>query len=132
MTPSASKIDAVVGLSTGSASQWTQLAAIVIFDEEGNVRVRNGARYQALQVFPYTGGTTYTVRMVVDVAAKRYSVYIRPKNGTEVQLANNYAFRSEQASVASLANWAMTQTIGTATLSACNFKIQLIPLGPAR
>jgi hypothetical protein len=51
-------------------------------------------------------------------------VYIRPKNGTEVQLASNYAFRSEQASVASLANWAMTQTIGTATLSACNFKIQ--------
>ncbi|CAN97143.1 hypothetical protein sce6974 [Sorangium cellulosum So ce56] len=124
VTPSASKIDAVVGLSSASASQWTQLAAIVIFDEEGNVRVRNGARYQALRVFPYTGGTTYTVRMVVDVAAKRYSVYIRPKNGTEVQLASNYAFRSEQASVASLANWAMTQTIGTATLSACNFKIQ--------
>ncbi|WP_437276670.1 hypothetical protein WME90_36275 [Sorangium sp. So ce375] len=124
VTPSASKIDGVIGLSSGSASTWTHLAAIVLFGEDGNVTVRNGGSYQALRAYPYTGGTTYTVRMVVDVVAKRYSVYIQPKGGAEVQLASNYAFRSEQASAASLANWAMTQTVGSATVSACNFKIQ--------
>ncbi|AUX25641.1 uncharacterized protein SOCEGT47_061900 [Sorangium cellulosum] len=124
VTPSASYIDGVVGLSSAAADQWIELAAIVIFDEEGNVRVRNGSRYTAATRFPYTGGKTYTVRMVVDVAAKRYSAYIRPKGGSEVRLASNYAFRTEQSSVTRLSNWAITQTIPDATLSACNFSIR--------
>ncbi|WP_437333442.1 right-handed parallel beta-helix repeat-containing protein [Sorangium sp. So ce394] len=121
VTPSAAKIDGVVGLSSGAADQWTELAAIVIFDEQGNVRVRNGSRYEAATVFPYVAGKTYTVRMVVETASRRYSVYIQPKGGAEVQLAYRYAFRTEQAQIRSLNNWAITQTVGSASLSACNF-----------
>ncbi|WP_437645530.1 right-handed parallel beta-helix repeat-containing protein [Sorangium sp. So ce362] len=124
VTPSASKIDGVVGLSSGAADAWTELAASVIFDEQGNVRVRNGSRYQATTVFPYSAGTTYTVRMVVETSSRRYSVFIRPRNGTEVQLANGYAFRTEQAQIRSLNNWAMTQTVAAASLSACNFSMK--------
>ncbi|WP_437965883.1 hypothetical protein WMF04_40630 [Sorangium sp. So ce260] len=124
VTPSASRIDGVVGLSSGAADQWTELAAIVIFDEQGNVRARNGSRYEAARVFPYSAGTTYTVRMVVETASKRYSVFIKPKNGTEVQLANRFAFRTEQAQIRSLNNWAITQTVGSASLSACNFSMR--------
>ncbi|WP_437753836.1 hypothetical protein [Sorangium sp. So ce1389] len=124
VTPSASNIDGVIGLSSGAADQWTELAAIVIFDEQGNVRVRNGSRYQAATTFPYSAGKTYTVRMVVEPGSRLYSVYIRPQNGTEVQLANRYAFRTEQASIRSINNWAMTQTVEGAGLSACNFSIK--------
>ncbi|XXX74763.1 hypothetical protein WMF30_44640 [Sorangium sp. So ce134] len=124
VTPSASKIDGVVGLSSGAADQWTELAAIVIFDEQGNIRVRNGSRYEAATVYPYSAGTTYTVRMVVETSSRRYSVYVKPKNGSEVQLANRYAFRTEQAQIRSLNNWAMTQTVGSASLSACNFSMK--------
>ncbi|WP_437480720.1 hypothetical protein WME75_36150 [Sorangium sp. So ce1014] len=124
VTPSASNIDGVVGLSSGAADAWTELAASVIFDEQGNVRVRNGSRYQATRVFPYAAGTTYTVRMVVETGSRRYSVFIRPRNGTEVQLASGYAFRTEQAQIRSLNNWAMTQTVGAASLSACNFSMR--------
>ncbi|AUX36265.1 MULTISPECIES: hypothetical protein [Sorangium] len=124
VTPSAAKIDGVVGLSSGAADQWTELAAIVIFDEQGNVRVRNGSRYEAATVFPYSAGTTYTVRMVVETASRLYSVYIQPKNGAEVRLAYRYAFRTEQAQIRSLNNWAMTQTVGSASLSACNFSMK--------
>lgn len=124
VTPSASYIDGVIGLSRAAAGQWTELAAIVIFDEQGEVRVRNGSRYDAATRFRYTGGKTYTVRMVVDVSAKRYSAYVRPQGGSEVQLASNYAFRTEQSSVTQLSNWAITQTVPNATLSACNFSIR--------
>ncbi|WP_437935879.1 right-handed parallel beta-helix repeat-containing protein [Sorangium sp. So ce341] len=124
VTPSAAKIDGVVGLSSGAADQWTELAAIVIFDEQGNVRARNGSRYEAATVFPYVAGKTYTVRMVVETASRRYSVYIQPKGGAEVQLAYRYAFRTEQAQIRSLNNWAITQTVGSASLSACNFSMK--------
>ncbi|WP_437809813.1 right-handed parallel beta-helix repeat-containing protein [Sorangium sp. So ce1078] len=124
VTPSAAKIDGVVGLSSGAADQWTELAAIVIFDEQGNVRARNGSRYEAAKVFPYSAGTTYTVRMVVETASKRYSVFIKPQNGAEVQLANRFAFRTEQAQIRSLNNWAITQTVGSASLAACNFSMK--------
>ncbi|WP_437675744.1 right-handed parallel beta-helix repeat-containing protein [Sorangium sp. So ce131] len=124
VTPSASRIDGAIGLSSGAADAWTKLAAIVLFDNQGYVRARNGAKYTSDATFAYTGGATYKVRMVVDVAAKRYSAYIQPAGGGEVQIASNYAFRAEQAQVGQLDNWALAQAVDGATLSACDASIQ--------
>ncbi|AUX48744.1 uncharacterized protein SOCE26_102850 [Sorangium cellulosum] len=124
VTPSTSRIDGAVGLSSGAADHWSKLATIVLFDNQGYVRARNGAKYTSDQAFVYTGGATYKVRMVVDVAAKRYSAYIQPAGGSEVQIASNYAFRTEQAQVGQLDSWALAQAVAGATLSACDATIQ--------
>jgi hypothetical protein len=101
-TPSANNIDAVVGLSNGTASSWTKLATIVRFSPTGVIDVRKGSAYAADIYAPYYAGQSYQFRVDVDTNRHVYSVYlIRPGYVTQT-LAKNYAFRTEQASVTSL------------------------------
>jgi hypothetical protein len=124
VTPSGSAIDALLGLSLGPQSAYTGLAAIVMFDVSGRILVRNGGAYQAASVFSYTGGQTYKIRMVVNVATKKYSVYVKAPGAAEQLLASQYSFRTEQAGVAALSSWAMIQSAPAGTLQACNFSLQ--------
>jgi hypothetical protein len=102
-TPSAGNLDAVVGLSRGAASHWTQLAAIVRFGPAGLVDVRAGNTYRADVAYSYYAGVTYFIRLDVDVRAHTYSVWLKTSaNGRYEPIARGYPFRTEQASVASL------------------------------
>jgi hypothetical protein len=124
VTPSAAGIDGVLGLSLGPKTAWTGLAAIVLFDVSGKILVRNGSTYQSAVSFYYSAGQTYKVKMVVNVGTKKYSVYVTPPGGMETLLASQYSFRTEQANVSQLDNWAIVQTEPNATFSACNFTLQ--------
>src|SRR5512140_1510499 len=62
-TPSASPIDAVVGLGRGTASRFDQLAAIVRFSPTGTIDVRAGSVYRADVIQPYQAGTQYHLRL---------------------------------------------------------------------
>jgi hypothetical protein len=103
-TPSANNIDAVVGLSNGTASTWTKLAAIVRFSPEGIIDVRRGNAYSYSSRNTYTAGVTYRIRLDVNVKTHTYSVYILNPGQLPVTLAKDFVFRSEQASVTSLNN----------------------------
>jgi hypothetical protein len=48
-------------------------------------------------------------------------VYVTPPSGTELTLATSYAFRSEQASLTSINDWAMDAAQGA--VSVCNMAI---------
>lgn len=113
VTPNGASIDGVTGLSAGSASAYTDLAVAVRFNTAGQIDVRNGAAYEALNAVPYVAGTTYRVRMVVNVLAHTYSAYVTPNGSVELPLGINYAFRTEQSSVASLNNLALISAAGT-------------------
>ena len=43
----------------------------------------------------YTANSTYHVRMVTDLDAGTYDVWVTPPGGTETQIANDYIFPSE-------------------------------------
>jgi hypothetical protein len=102
-TPLDDNIDAVIGLSKGAASTWSQLAAIVRFNPNGVLDVRRGSEYAAITTYPYTANTTYFFRIDVDVTSRTYSVYVKnTANGNYTTLAYGYAFRTEQATVTSL------------------------------
>jgi hypothetical protein len=102
ITPQGS--DATVALSNGPSSSYSGLAAIVRFNTSNQIDVRNGGTYAADVAMPFTAGTTYRVRFWVDLPARTYSVFVQPSGGNEVRIANNYAFRTEQATVAALDN----------------------------
>ncbi len=120
--PNAAPIDGVTGLSAGTATNYTSLAAIVRFSPTGVIDARNGNAYAAATAINYTAGESYHFRMVVNVPARTYSVFVQPAGGTEVTLASNYAFRSEQSSVSNLGQWAIVGSSGSH--SVCGFQLQ--------
>ncbi|HXU72622.1 MAG TPA: DNRLRE domain-containing protein [Polyangia bacterium] len=119
-TPSGT-IDGAVALASGAPTAWGGLAAIVRFNDSGAIDARNGSAYAAASTIAYAGGTTYHFRIPVDVGAHTYSVYVTAPGGSEQLVAGNFAFRSEQASVASLNDWAIAVDSTSGSLSVCNF-----------
>jgi hypothetical protein len=121
-TPSVAPTDAVVGLSSGDADAFSDLATIVRFNAQGTIDARNGGSYAALSSVTYSAGTAYHFRLVVDTAAHTYSIYVTPNGATETTIGSGYAFRTEQNTVSSLDRWTPTvDPAGTGTLSVCNF-----------
>jgi len=62
----------------------------------------------------------YHFRMVVNVPAHTYSIFVTPPGGAEQTVGSNFAFRTEQNTVTSL-NW-MGVFVGASsgTLTVCN------------
>lgn len=105
VTPGQSLTNLVTGLSDeDDVSGFGDLACIVRFYTTGVVDARNGGSYAAANVLNYSAGTAYRVRIVVtfDAGGNTYSAYVTPAGGGEVQIANGYAFRTEQAGATSL------------------------------
>src|SRR5207247_1650440 len=96
-------------------------AAIVRFNAAGQIDARNGAAYAAASAIPYAAGTSYHFRLVVDVPSHSYAAYVTPAGGAEATIGTGYAFRTEQAAVASLANVTVYSDAGTHTV--CNVAI---------
>ncbi len=113
VTPSASGMDGVIGISGGVAGNYTDLAAIVRFSPTGVVDARDGGSYRAANTLTYIPGTRYTVRMTIDLASARYSATVSAVGLAPVLIADNYGFRLEQAGVESISNMAHFSTGGT-------------------
>jgi hypothetical protein len=109
-------MNGVTGLAFGPVNGVDDLAVIVRFNPYGKIDVRNDNAYKADYTLPYTAGTRYHFRLEVDVAQHTYSVYVTPAGGTEVTLATNYKFRTEQQKVLALDTWALYAWQGSHTV----------------
>ena len=125
-TPSQLGSDIVIGLSPTTAGAYTDLAAIVRFNSSNTIDVRNGSAYGANVSVPYSAGTSYHFVMVVNLATDTYSVYVTPQGGSQIALATNYAFRTEQATDTSLSDVADYSVAGSAAVQ--NFSITSGPV----
>jgi len=122
-TPSASPIHSVVALAPGAATSYEGLAVIVRFAANGVIDVRRGDGYAAEATLTYVAGSTYHVRLVVNVATHSYSVFVTPPAAAEVGLASGYAFRGEQAAAASLGYAVLHAEPGGEALTVCGLGI---------
>ncbi|HEX9061811.1 MAG TPA: X2-like carbohydrate binding domain-containing protein, partial [Clostridia bacterium] len=106
-TPLTTGANGVVGY-TGSNVNFTDFSsytmAIGVDGSTGSFIVRNGTVNQLLSgvTFNYTVGTKYHIRMVTDLVNKKYSVWATPPNWTEMQIANNFAFRPDSPVISDL------------------------------
>lgn len=116
--------DAVIGLSAGAPAAQADLAAAVRFNPSGTLEARNGSTYAASQPIGYAAYGIYRVSMEVDVAAKRYSVNVAPKDeaGLGPRLAGDYAFRTEQSAAAALTRIGMLAG-GNGYVRVCNVMV---------
>jgi hypothetical protein len=122
-TPSDAGLDGVMALSTAAGTTFTNFAALVRFGTNGQFDARNGSTYASDTVIPYAAGTQYHIRAVVNFAAHTYSVFVTPPGAAEIQLANNYAFRTEQSGASSLANFGAIVDSTFGSVRICNFNI---------
>ncbi len=110
-TPLSNNIDSLMGLSNGTPSstsqKFTVFGPIVRFNADGKIDARNGGAYAAASSVSYTANTNYAVRMEIDVPSRTYSAWV---NG--VQIATNYAFRSEQSTVTQLTHFGYVAVTG--------------------
>lgn len=101
-TPLADKMDGFTGVSAAAPRNANDVAAMVRFNDSGTIDVRNGGSFRADRELGYSANKVYRMRMVIDVARKTYSVFVAPEGQPEVQLAKDYAFRTQQSSVKAL------------------------------
>jgi len=99
-----SNMNGVTGLAdiATACDTYDDLACIVRFNDSGQIDVRNGTAYTSDVTVNYAAGDVFHVRMEVNVATHKYDVFITPEGGSEVQIAANYDFRSDQSSVSVL------------------------------
>ncbi len=111
--------DCVVGLSQGTGTSYSSFAAIARLNTSNTIDARNADAYTAQTSVSYAANTQYHFRMVIDVPAHTYDLFVQPAGGAEQQLAAGYAFRTEQQAVTALDNWGVSTDIGSAQV--CNF-----------
>ena len=121
-TPSASPINSFVGLSHGAATTFDGFATQARFNPTGNIDARNGGGFQAASTIHYTGGLTYHFRLVINVPAHTYSIFVTPPGSAELTVGSNFAFRSTQSTVTSLTFWGAESSAGSDRV--CNFTLQ--------
>ncbi|HMG22825.1 MAG TPA: hypothetical protein VK607_15935, partial [Kofleriaceae bacterium] len=120
VTPSSTSVDAVVGLGDGSASAFSQLAAIIRFNPSGTIDARDGSAYRADGTYSYVAGLRYRVRFDVDVRSHSYSAWVRPAGFSSYSLiGHQYAFRTEQGAVSRLNDLASEVDSPSGTLEVC-------------
>jgi hypothetical protein len=122
--PSTRPLDGIMGFSNGPADGFTDLGPIVRFATSGYIDARDGASYGGFG-FPYTSGDgPYEFQLRVDVAAHRYSAWVRhldaPYKPFEL-LGQDLAFRTEQASVTRLDNWGAFLDGANGNIQSCRF-----------
>lgn len=124
-TPSAVGLDAVIGLASGPAADFPALAAIVRFNASGSIDVRDGDTYHAIFNMPYSAGTTYHIRIDLDVRTRKYSVFVLL--GTYVAIARDYAFRTEQAGATVLGDIASEVDGASGSIAVCGVTVVADP-----
>jgi unsaturated rhamnogalacturonyl hydrolase len=114
VTSSASPGNGLVGLSNGAATAYTGIACIARFNPTGQIDAYNGTGYAAAATINYSAGMAYHFRMVVNVPANTYSVYVTPPGGSELTVGLNYVFRTP---VTSLNTWNLDENASPAGCS---------------
>lgn len=122
--PTAAGMDGVMALSNGPQTSFTGFACLVRFySVSGTIQARNGGGYAADITLSYTPGLMYHFRLLVNIPNHSYSVYVTASGGSEQLLANNYAFRAEQAGAAALNNVGIIVDSNTGSLRFGNFTV---------
>src|SRR5262249_46891908 len=103
-------------------------AVLAQYNPSRQIHARISVSYSAASSIPYSANVTYRFRLVVNVPAHTYSIFVRAGGGSEQLVGSNYGFRTEQNTVTSLDWWgAYVNATPSASLTACDFTISTPP-----
>ena len=119
----ASRVNDVIGISEEAQNLISKYSIIVAFSETGYILARSGNHYTAVNAVRYTASTPYHFRLVIDVPAHTYSVYVTPPGGTELTIGTNFGFRSEANDVKSLNSLGGQVDSSSGAITFCNLAV---------
>ncbi|HET9165221.1 MAG TPA: hypothetical protein VFP11_04435 [Candidatus Angelobacter sp.] len=124
VTPSSSSMDAALGFFAPASSNQPSLSTIIGFNPNGVIQVRNGDSFVSSGV-SYSAGETLQFRLVENLPATTYSLFVTPSGATEIPLATDLQVPSDQRGATTLGGWGQqVNAPDGATLSVCNFSLQ--------
>jgi hypothetical protein len=121
-TPSVAAIDSVMALSSGPKTAFGDFACLVRFNNLDKIDARNGDIYAAANDVSYSPNVKYTFRLVANVPARTYSIFVTPAGGTEQTVGTNFAFRPTAGAVTNLDNWGVIVAGPAGSTTVCAFK----------
>ena len=123
-TPSSAGIDAAFGLLSAAPGTNATLTGLIHFNAAGAIEVRDGNAFAASNT-RYAAGDIYRFRLVGNLPAATYSVFVTPPGGTEIQLGTNLQMPSDLRGITALNGWGMlTNSPEGAVLGVCRFSLQ--------
>ena len=101
ITPLASGLNACTGYADSSTNitTWNDPSMTIRMNTSGTFDVRNGGAFAATTNVSYSPNNTYHVKMITDLAYKKYDVWITPPGGTATKITNNYSFRTDAPAI---------------------------------
>jgi unsaturated chondroitin disaccharide hydrolase len=97
---------------------------MINFSSSGIIQVRNGDSFISSAV-PYTAGETLQFRLVENLPATTYSLFVTPPGAAEVPLATDLQVPSDQRGAKTLGGWGqLVNAPDGATLAVCDFSLQ--------
>lgn len=124
-TPSAAAMEGEVGFNLRNVVGHTVFAGLVRFSRTGAILVRDGDAFQAAARVGYAAGDTYDFRVVEDLPAVSYTVFVTPPGGTEVLLGANLQVPAGQRGSPALEGWgAVVHGPDGAELNVCSLSLR--------
>ena len=124
VTASSSAIDAALGPFAPASSNPSSLSRLINFSPDGVIQVRNGDSFVSSGV-SYAAGKTLRFRLVENLPATTYSLFVTHPVGAEIPLATGLQVPSDQRGATMLGGWGqLVKAPDGATLTVCNFSVQ--------
>jgi hypothetical protein len=124
VTPSSSAMDAALGFFVSATSLKPALSSLINFTPADLIQVRDGDSFISSNV-SYAAGEPLQFRLVENLPATTYSLFVTPPGAAEIPLATNFQVPSDQRGATTLGGWGqLVNAPANATLSVCNFSVQ--------
>jgi hypothetical protein len=124
VTPSSSAMDASLGFFSPASAGQPTLSSLINFSPAGVIQVREGDSFISSAV-PYAAGETLQFRLVENLPATTYSLFVTPPGRTEIPLATDLQVPSGQRGATTLGGWGqIVNAPDGATLAVCNFSLR--------
>jgi hypothetical protein len=122
-TPSSAAMDASLGFFSPASSGQPVLSSLINFTPAGVIQARDGDSF-APATIPYLAGEMFQFRLVENLPAATYSIFVTPAGATEIPLGTNLQVPSDQHGMTTLTGWGIVVSApDSATLSVCNFSL---------
>ncbi|MEK3884665.1 DNRLRE domain-containing protein [Paenibacillus sp. PL2-23] len=130
LIPLFDNINAVVAYSDSSTTikGYDNISMIIRLNPGGYMDVRDADTYTSLVPFTYSSNTSYRFRIEADLASQTYDVWVTPVGKSEIQLAEDYGFRTSAPAMDDLGQLVLYSLQGNDEFQVIDHRVTPMPM----